>query len=72
MPPGSKKTFDVDLDAGVGDYIGVHCISGQIAVDTSGGAGIWYYNADYIPCTNKFFNQIAGYVMSLHGIGAET
>ncbi|GAI31407.1 unnamed protein product, partial [marine sediment metagenome] len=72
VPAGSKKTFTVDLDVRVGDYIGVHCISGTIAVDTSGGAGIWHWNADYIPCTNKFFNQIAGYVMSLYGIGVET
>ncbi|MBA7583321.1 hypothetical protein ES708_25263 [subsurface metagenome] len=68
---GDKRTFEVDLDVEAGDYIGVHCISGTIEVDTSGGAGLWYYNADYIPCTNQAFSSIGGYIMSLKGIGAE-
>ncbi|MBA7555197.1 hypothetical protein ES705_47853 [subsurface metagenome] len=69
---GAKRTFIVDLDVQIGDYIGIYMTAGQIEMDTAGGTGLYEYVAgDAIPCTNTTFTLIGGgsYVISLYGTG---
>ncbi|MBA7500274.1 hypothetical protein ES704_03029 [subsurface metagenome] len=70
---GAKRTFTVDLDVEAGDLIGIFFTDGAV-YKTEGGsgmAGIYYYTADYIPCTNETFVLIGAgsQEMSLYGTG---
>ncbi len=67
---GAKRTFTVDLDVQVGDYIGIKWQSGAIERDTSGGDGVWYESSDKIPCTNYEFNFGDNWAISLYGYSA--
>jgi len=69
VPAGSEQSFEVNLEVQKGDYIGIYTSSGNVDVTTSGGKGIWYWNADDIPCTNQLFGTYANEEMSLYGIG---
>ena len=68
---GSKQTFSgLDIDVEAGDFIGIHFTSGHIEFDTSGGSGVLYKEADYIPCTNETFSvRDADGAISVYGIG---
>ena len=67
---GAKRTFDVDLDVQIGDYIGISYTDGYLdRVNT--GTGYWATPAStyWIPCTNHEFNFIASRTISLYGTG---
>jgi len=67
---GSKQTFSgLNMAVQTGDYIGMYFSAGAIERDSSGGAGRYYINGDYIPCTNTTFGYAAGYIASLYGTG---
>jgi hypothetical protein len=66
---GGVRTFAVDLDVEIGDYIGIHWDTGRLAVTSSGGAGGSYASGDTIPCTNQAFSQSGAHLMSLYGTG---
>ncbi|MBA7572824.1 hypothetical protein ES708_14610 [subsurface metagenome] len=66
---GAQRTFAVDLDVEVGDYIG--CVASNnsaIYLDIEDGDGTWYATNDHIPCTNQLFG-LAAWILSLNGIG---
>ena len=65
---GAKRTFEVDLDVQVGDYIGIYFTAGEIELTTS-GTGIWTFDGDKIPCTNQLFTAEADRLLSLYGTG---
>lgn len=67
---GATRTFEVNLDVQVGDYIGIKWQSGAIERDVSGGEGVWYTASDQIPCTNYEFSLGVTWVASLYGYGA--
>jgi len=68
---GAKRTFTVDLDVVVGDFIGMYFTSGKIEYDGEGYGGFWQLSGDNIPCTNtNFGNSYAGDAISLYGTGA--
>lgn len=67
---GAKRTFTVDLDVQVGDYIGIKWQSGSIERYVSGGDGFWYIGEDQIPCTNEEFSLGAAWIASLYGYSA--
>lgn len=70
VPAGSKQILSVDLNVVAGDYLGLYYPTGRIDNDLSGGAGMWYtLNSDNIPCTNKTFQSVSGYILSLEGKG---
>ncbi|MBA7568986.1 hypothetical protein ES708_10723 [subsurface metagenome] len=66
---GSKQTFTVDLDAQVGDFIGIYFTAGKIErTSVTGGMGYWYSSGDRIPCTNQAFTiTTVGGALSLYG-----
>jgi len=67
---GSKQTFSgLNITVNAGDYLGIRFSSGTVDYNSSGGAGVWYINGDYIPCTNQTFSYAAGYVISIYGTG---
>jgi len=66
---GAKRTFPVELNVKVGDYLGIYTPTGRIERDISGYAGLWYANGDKIPCINQWFILLANYTVSLYGIG---
>jgi len=66
---GAKRTFAVDLDVEVGDYLGIYYTDGSIERDTSGFAGMWYASTDQIPCTDFTFSTSSGSAISLYGTG---
>ncbi len=69
---GAKRTFTVDLDVEVGDYIGFHYTAGDgLYYDATGGNGSWYRSGDHIPCTNQVFSVGAATTrkFSIYGIG---
>lgn len=65
---GGTRTFDVDLDVEVGDYIGIRTSSGSLDRSPSGGS-IRSGTGDYIPCTNVEFPYSYDYIISLYGTG---
>ena len=67
---GAVREITVNLNVQAGDYIGIHCTGGKIDVNTTGGDGAWWTSPpdDSIPCVNKAFNYVSGWVISLEGI----
>jgi len=65
---GATRTFDVDLDVQVGDYLGVYYSAGELDRDNSGD-GQWKLLGDYIPCTDTTFDFIADRTFSIYGTG---
>ena len=65
---GAKRTYSVDLDVEVGDYIGLTCDSGSGEKDNSGD-GYWYISSDQIPCSGVTFIWSADRTISLYGTG---
>lgn len=70
---GAKRTFSgLSLAVETGDYIGCYYTEGNIEMDTSGYAGLWYVSGEYIdPGDETTYALLAGYVISLYGTGEE-
>jgi len=73
IEPGAKRTFEVNLNVEIGDYIGCTNFlgAGIAGVETTGGEGVWFKAGNYIPCENIYFNLSAAWVMDLYGTGEE-
>lgn len=68
---GSKRTFVVDLDVEVGDYIGLKITLGDaIEASSGGGNSIWAKFGDFIPCAAETFDIQDWGAISIKGIGA--
>lgn len=68
---GAKRTFVVDINVQVGDFIGIYYDTGTIARDYVGGIGLMYAAGDRIPCTNLTFYLKEDDRMSVYGIGVQ-
>jgi hypothetical protein len=67
---GAKRTFTVDLDVEMGDYIGFYTV-GSLERSETGFAGYWYKIGNQIPCDNISFTPAGvAKTMSLYGTGA--
>ena len=67
---GSKQTISgLSIDVEEGDYIGIQASHGSLESDHSDLTGLWYANAEFIPCTNETFTYVANWGVSLCGIG---
>jgi len=66
---GAKRTFTVDLDVVIGDYIGIYYNAGNMYRDTT-GSGYWSITEDYIPCTDVYMDKLDSKTISLYGTGA--
>lgn len=76
---GSKQTFTEDsgstplaIAVEAGDYIGAYYTAGELEADTSLFVGVWYVSGEYIdPNDETTYTFVAGYAISLKGIGTE-
>lgn len=67
---GEKKTFPVELDVEIGDYIGIYYDSGQLERSIASGLpGVWYKSGDNIPITGAYFTSADNQSISLYGTG---
>jgi len=66
---GAKRTFAVNLNVQIGDYIGIYYTAGDIEADNAGCNGIWVKSGDNIPCTNVTFTGYSTFAISLYGNG---
>lgn len=64
---GAKRTFTVDLDVHIGDYIGIYYVTGNLSGEAGGGDNRWK-TGDHIPCTNFLFS-VSTAQASLYGTG---
>lgn len=55
LAAGLHEGIVVDLDVVAGDYIGAYFATGNPAVQTTTGAGVWYKNGDQTECVNTTF-----------------
>jgi hypothetical protein len=63
---GSVQTFSgLDMDFLTGEYSGYYASSGTIEKNNTGGVGLWYAHADYIPASSDSFSAIANYTIAL-------
>ncbi|GAH84528.1 unnamed protein product, partial [marine sediment metagenome] len=70
VPAWNTRTYDVDLDVVEGDYIGIYfSAGGSMSGRVSGYAGLWFVEAEKIPCTNQTFSVYADATISLSGTG---
>ncbi len=68
---GEKRTFVVDLDVEIGDFIGIYYTAGNIERTTSGEPGCWSKSGDNIPCKNlSGWSIISGDAISIYGKGS--
>jgi len=69
---GDKRTIPVTLSVEIGDYIGMYALANVIELTTSGGAGVWYREGEYIDVDDEATFQLgAAWVISLYGTGEE-
>ena len=67
---GAKRTFDVDLDILIGEYIGCYFPTGDISVPSTGGNGIYYTeNGNDKTETTATYSFGPSYYLSLYGSG---
>lgn len=70
---GAKRTFSVNLDVEVGDYIGIYFATGSLSYEYEPGKdGMSWYNADVIPCINQVITFYPDREPSLYGKGLLT
>jgi len=63
--PGDFTAFDINI----GEYIGIWWTAGGLDETTTSGAGFWYKEYDYIPCTSEAFSVYGGRDHSLYATG---
>lgn len=70
---GSKQTFSgLSIDVVTGDCAGRYNSGGYLERDTSGGAGVYYKQYEYIdPGDEATYSLGSGYAESLYGMGTE-
>lgn len=72
---GVGATVSISIPVEIGDYIGIRMYEAPtgngIAGDITGGLGWWYTGSEDVdfPFTDKTFNYIANWIMSLNGWG---
>ncbi|MBA7671100.1 hypothetical protein ES703_79251 [subsurface metagenome] len=73
VPSGAKRTFSgLSIAVEAGDLIGTFYSDGNIELDPSGHAGIWWTWGEHCdPNDQAVYSQDAGDGISLHGIGEE-
>ncbi|GAI16052.1 unnamed protein product, partial [marine sediment metagenome] len=66
---GEVRTFTVNLEVKKGDFIGLYAPDGYLGAKELGYSGVWYVNADKIPCTEYTFSYINARGLMLFGSG---
>lgn len=72
VPQGATRTFPVDIDVNIGDYLGIYFFNRKLDTTNIGYAGCWYIYSDQIPCSNVLFSLLSGRTASLYGTGETT
>jgi hypothetical protein len=63
------RSSSVDLEAKVGDFIGVYSTGGTVDRVTTGGEGVWICSGDQTVCSNTAFTRQVKAAISAYGTG---